>query len=609
MDSEHILYVAGNPSAYPLEYYDEGAEAYAGVIPQLLAEFAAQEGYTLLYYQADQGDQREKYADNPQVDLLSGYAAGAAAPENDGEVVALDRTGDGEAFCRLYLTHAAPVGLEEKLSSFFAGVSQDQVTTLLLDTATAPRTDPVLPWLAGGLGVAAAVLAVVLAALRRRWRRRLEAATASAHRDPVTGLENLAGLQQRYHQVVQDKTRVLYTLFCFSIDVEPVRRELGPEAAEGLLRACARTLSAHTRSEDLLARASDNCFALFRRTDGRADDADWLLPLLDQLRSDPDQPDRQGLEVHTGVYPLRAEDRDVRQMVFSAAQGAERARQEGRDFLVCSREVLGRFARQAQLREDVRRAFAQREFQMYLQCYVEAGTHRVLGGEALARWNHPQKGLLLPGDFLPLLEQEGAIGRLDYLCLQDACAFLENLAAEGVEDFFLSCNFSRATLSAPDFPDRCWQILDSYDFPRELLIVALTEDQPLQEVGRQNILALRELGLRVMMSDSGQGFSALSRLQEPAIAGLKLGKDLVDRLFTPGGRAVIQAMIQAGHQLGMTILATGVEGEDQAQALQAMHCDVLQGYCFSYPMPAREVRTELLARRAEEHPLAGSVTG
>lgn len=603
MSSQNRIYVAGNPEAYPLEYYDQQAQCYEGVIPQLLAEFSAQSAYEIVYYQPEEGDQRAQLGANLQVDLLSGYGPEEEAPQH-AQVVEIPLSAEGQegAVCCLYLTEAAPQGLAEELAGFFRTISQEHLTTLLLETAAAPPQHPVLPWLMGGLGLAVAVLASLLVLLLRRHRRRLTALRQEAQRDAVTGLNNLEGLTNQYRQLIHDKVRVLYTLFCFSVDLERLQRTAGEEEAEAFLRFCAVTLSDQAADTDLLAKVSPRAFVLLRLTGVQDTVATWLPPLLAQLRSYPRE---RGLSVevslHAGVYPLQEGDRDLNKMIFTALQGAALAQREERDYVLCSQDVLGQFDREQQLQADIGRGFARREFQMYLQGYVDARTGRLVGGEALARWNHPQRGLLLPKDFVPLMEQEGTIAQLDYYGLQETCALLESLVQEGEDSFFLSCNFARETLAALDFADRFQEILSVYEFPRELLILEIAESPLLSPTGplAENLRQVRALGVRVLLDGYGEGFPSFYDLQNCPLDGVKLGKALVDALHTPKGRAVAAAMVRVGHDLGMTVLAEGVEEERQAEILRELHCDALQGYHFFYPLPVWQAKALLLPAGGE----------
>ena len=167
------------------------------------------------------------------------------------------------------------------------------------------------------------------------------------------------------------------------------------------------------------------------------------------------------------------------------------------------------------------------------------------------------------------MESEGLIHKLDYWCLESACAFLEELHSRGASTFFLSCNFSRDTFARSDFVQRCKAIIEGYRFPRELLILELTESVSVGQLSliRSNMLALREYGVSIALDDFGEGFTSFSDLQEYPVDGIKLDKRLVDNVLTKNGSAILRGMIQVGHELGLTLLAEGVESLAQARAL------------------------------------------
>ena len=283
-------------------------------------------------------------------------------------------------------------------------------------------------------------------------------------------------------------------------------------------------------------------------------------------------------------------------MVFNASQAARSACQAHEDFLVFSDEARKKLQTEQTLRLAVDRALEHHEFQLYIQFYVDVHTHRIVGGEALSRWIHPEKGLLCPHVFVPVLEREGMIHKLDYYCLNSACVFLQKLEGQGVRNFFLSCNFSRETFSAADFPERCMEILERYRFPRELLIFELTESASVKDPAqiRENMLALKKYGVKVALDDFGEGFTSFSDLQQYPVDGIKLDKGLIDNITTKNGIAILRAMVQVGHELGITILAEGVEQESQVLALRQIHCDVIQGFRFYAPMPETECIEKVL---------------
>lgn len=286
---------------------------------------------------------------------------------------------------------------------------------------------------------------------------------------------------------------------------------------------------------------------------GGADKTDaWLTAILDRIH---DYAKLYGkpydTNIYAGIYALRAEDRDLNEIIFQASQGAYGAEKEDCRYLRCSKGMMDQFMQERQLQASIEQAFAQKEFQLYIQFYVDAANFAVVGGEALSRWKHPQKGVLLPSMFIPLMEREKMISRLGYYCLKEVCFFLEGLLKEGVDTFFVSCNFSRDTFAAADFVQKVQEIMNGFTFPRELLILEITESVSVRNAAqiRQNIIALKKYGVRVALGDFGEGFTSFYDLQKYPIDGIKLDKGLVDHVTTPIGTAILSSLSRSEHLL------------------------------------------------------------
>lgn len=602
-----LIYVAGNPDAYPLEYYDPDTESYQGVIPRLLAQFSEESAYRIVYYAPGARDQRAQLARNLQVDLLSGYTAGDDLPQ-DGEPLVLfqaDAGGQTESYC-LVVTKAAPDGLRDDLQAFFSAVSPQTVTGLLLaDAAAAPPAPSALTWGLGGAALLLAVLTAAAALTIRRYRRQLRALRFELEHDKNTGLGNLSHLQRYYRQFVNDKNRILYHLLYFYVDLEHLHRMAGGRESEETMRYCAAVLQEHTAETDILVKASAEGFVLLKLSETQEQLYPWIDTVLRKIRAYP-QTCANPFEVPiaVGIYSLHMGDRDLKEMIFKAGQQARAAQKARQDCAVFSDKALQRLNLEHKLRTTMEQAMKHAEFQLYMQFYVDAHTGRIVGGEALSRWLHPERGLLPPGEFVPVLEQEGLAYQLDYQCLRSCCDFLQQLYGRGIEDFFLSCNFSRETFAAADFVQQCTKIIDGYAFPRELLIFELTESTPVKHLApiRDNMLALKQYGVRIALDDFGEGFTSFADLQTYPVDGIKLDKGLIDHVLTRTGRSILRAMIQVGHEMDLTILAEGVETEAQAQALRELHCDVFQGFRFYAPIPRAEAMDKLLGPKRAAYP-------
>lgn len=596
VEEKTLIYVAGNPDAYPLEYFDKDTQTYAGVIPELLAEFSDQSTYEIVYYEADGTDHREELAQQKQVDLFSGYEAEEEQLENTGVVTLFP----GENAYTLYFTEAAPDAFQSNLRAYLEQVSPAEVTGLLMASVETPPNTQGMYWTMGAMGAALLVMAAVLLLTVRRYRRRLKESQQNVETDETTGLGNMEYLERYYKQYINDKNRILYQAVYFYVDTDRLRRLSSGQETDEFLRYCAVVLGEYTQDSDILAKVSEHGFIMLKLTGGTDKTDAWLTAILDRIH---DYAKLYGkpyeTNIYAGIYALRAEDRDLNEIIFQASQGAYGAEKEDCRYLRCSKGMMDQFMQERHLQASIEQAFAQKEFQLYIQFYVDAANFAVVGGEALSRWKHPQKGVLLPSMFIPLMEREKMISRFDYYCLKEVCFFLKGLLKEGVDTFFVSCNFSRDTFAAADFVQKVQEIMNGFTFPRELLILEITESVSVRNAAqiRQNIIALKKYGVRVALDDFGEGFTSFYDLQKYPIDGIKLDKGLVDHVTTPIGTAILKAMIQVGHELNMTILAEGMETDEQVRAQQEIHCDVIQGFRFSHPMPQWEANAQIIQNR------------
>ena len=595
------IYVAGNPELYPMEYYDPESGTYQGAIPDFLRAFARDCGYELRYLQPGPADRRAELAERQQVDLISGCADGSRYAHTDGEPVILFVSGAGgeETAVQLWFTQVSPGRFQADLRGYAARISQEEWIGSILRSAgdVPPRQLPMgLLWGGGLLLLAlAAALAVCLYRLRRARRRRIQAVQA----DPETGLGTEEVLRQAFHSLGRNPGRSALCLICFRLDLDRAGYLWGREQAHALLLHGARVLREAAGQADVLIRTGRDDLIVLKRFPNRQDAEEWTRSAVEKLRAfTANGAALRRRDASAGICPLGPEYHELGQALFHARQCALAAGLEESDFRLCGTAQCGSCQERWRLLSDFSGSLQQGDFLLYIQFFVDAHSFRIVGGEALSRWRHPRLGFLSPNRYIPLLEGDGRIRELDCCGLEQACGFLEALCRHPVQDFFLSCNFSRSTFAAPGFVERCTQIMDRYAFPRKLLILEVTETPHLDPEGARqmlrNIVALREYGVRVIFDDFGVGFSSFHDLQDYPMDGLKLDKELVDNMQTERGRILLNALVETGHRLGLTILAEGVEEDYQIETLQKLHCDVLQGFRFCVPLPAAEAGRRIL---------------
>lgn len=597
MEEEIIILAAGNPDMYPVEYYDTKTETFQGIIPNLMREFFEQSRYSLQYSYEGSQDHREELYRNNQVDFISCYTnqeTFAGDQRNAITVLKEEREGEIQSY-RIVFSETAPESLKKEMKEFFSEVSQEKFTGELMETVGEKPNSTSLKYVISGMGILIFILIAVCIWQILKNRKLFKERDRENETDEVTGLGNINYMMRYYKQFVNDKNRILYAMFYFRLDIAEIRRIAGNEETDAFLRYVAIILGEFVGNLDICARISASGFAVLKMVNGVSQASEWSGQVVRKIKAYPKQGVGYRTSAAAGVYFLKQQDRDVNQMIFLAEQSAREALKKGEEIRIFSEKMLKNLEEEKLLKTDIERAFADMEFVINLQFYVDAYTYEILGAEALTRWNHPQKGLLLPVRFIPMMKKADMITKLDFYIFKTASDFLEKLSKQGVNNFFLSCNFSRKSLSSEKFIEQCIELLETYSFDRELLIIEITEESEGDEdMVYRNLMTLQKMGMRIMLDDFGKGNSAIFDLEKYPIDGLKLDRSFARYTETERGEIVLRSIIETGHTMNLTILAEGVETQEQLEEFQRLNCDVIQGYYFYKPMPLKEAEKIIL---------------
>lgn len=412
--------------------------------------------------------------------------------------------------------------------------------------------------------------------------------------EDATGVGNRLYLLKMYSKIPAEK-RPEYAVICFYLDSEHIEGAFGRDTFVSYLRYCVETISEYATPDDIIARVNGpGLISVAHVTDN--DINIGIRHILRKIRTYVSQLDPLFAgDIAAGIYRLRADDYDIHQAVFNAWQTSDLAADEAKDFLFCTGEMVEQFMEERSLRTEIGRGFDNHEFVTYIQFCVDAATGKIVGGEALSRWQHPEKGILSPAKFIPFMEREDIISRMDYYNLEEVCKFLEEVASKGITEFFVSCNFSRKTYAMDNFVDICSGIISKYEFPRNMLVFEITEsavEKNVEQINKNSVM-LKELGLKILLDDFGEGFASFYDLHEYPIDGLKLDKALVDRYNTRKGNAIIRGMTRMGHEMNLTVVVEGVENDDQVKELRNIKCDIIQGFRFHRPIPVAAAKATL----------------
>ena len=252
------------------------------------------------------------------------------------------------------------------------------------------------------------------------------------------------------------------------------------------------------------------------------------------------------------------------------------------------------------IEDDMQRALLNREFVMYLQPKHSIKSGRIIGAEALARWNHPKNGMISPADFIPVFEQNGFIVKLDKFIWEEACMQIRSWIDDGIPPVPISVNISREYINTFDIISALQTLIRKYDIPISLLELEITES--IDNVGVEEIVKkMKSAGFKMLMDDFGSGYSSLNMLKSTPFDVLKIDKSFLDEFMESSrGRKIIEHTISMSRDIGLDIVAEGVETVEQAMFLSQCGCDSAQGFYYSKPLPAAEFDKRL---REVNHPI------
>jgi polar amino acid transport system substrate-binding protein len=420
-----------------------------------------------------------------------------------------------------------------------------------------------------------------------------------AYHDPLTGLPNRLLLDDRLKIALSRARRHGETLALLLIDLDrfkAINDSWGHGIGDKVIKEAAYRIKRRLREEDTVARLGGDEFVLVLPQVGKAEN---VVRIVERIREELKPAFRLiGQEVcltasvGIAIYPDDGKDPEV---LFKKADAAlYRAKEEGRNAFrfhtpSMNEAALGRFVLENQLSE----ALHQNEFVVHYQPQIEIATGRIVGMEALLRWEHPDLGLVPPVEFVPLAEETGLIVQIGEWVLREACTQNKIWQVEGLPPLKVAVNVSARQLQRPNFPEKVSWILRSTKLDPRCLELEIAEGTVLQKVEevRELFQRLEKTGARIAIDDFGTGYSSLDYLKKLSLQTLKLDQSLVrDLPDNPRDAAVASAIIALAHSLNIKVLAEGVETQEQLEFLRRRDCDLVQGYLFSKPLPGPEFK-------------------
>ncbi|MGC5701514.1 EAL domain-containing protein [Pseudomonas sp. NFXW11] len=441
----------------------------------------------------------------------------------------------------------------------------------------------------------------LLASIERNTHLRYEAENSllrMAQYDFLTGLPNRQQLQQQLDKILVDAGRLQrrVAVLCVGLDdFKGINEQFSYQTGDQLLLALADRLRGHSGRLGALARLGGDQFALVQADiEQPYEAAELAQSILDDLEA-TFALDHQEIRLRATIgITLFPEDGDcTEKLLQKAEQTMTLAKSRSRNryqFYIAS--VDSEMRRRRELEKDLREALARDQFQLVYQPQISYRDHRVVGVEALIRWQHPEHGMVPPDLFIPLAEQNRTIIAIGEWVLDQACRQLREWHDMGFSELRMAVNLSTVQLHHAELPRVVNNLLQIYRLPPRSLELEVTETGLMEDISTaaQHLLSLRRSGALIAIDDFGTGYSSLSYLKSLPLDKIKIDKSFVQDLLEDDDDAtIVRAIIQLGKSLGMQVIAEGVETAEQEAYIISEGCHEGQGYHYSKPLPAREL--------------------
>lgn len=295
------------------------------------------------------------------------------------------------------------------------------------------------------------------------------------------------------------------------------------------------------------------------------------------------------IQLSYGIYIVEDRNMEQRQMEDRAAMARKSAKKEVVSNIIFYqtqfKELL--YSRKF-IEEGMQAAIDNRQFKMYLQPKYSIAKNRIVGAEALVRWIHPERGMIYPNEFIPILEENGFIRQVDYFIWAEAADFIRRCDQAGISDCPVSVNVSRIHLQDDACQKVLREVIAKSGIRKELLELEITETVNDQQISRK-AHELKSDGFRLLMDDFGSGYSSLNILLETPFDVIKLDKKFIENMMlSDRGRLILEQVVTMARKLELGLLAEGVETADQVEVLRGIGCDLVQGYYYAKPMPVED---------------------
>ncbi|HBH3820019.1 TPA: EAL domain-containing protein [Clostridioides difficile] len=411
-----------------------------------------------------------------------------------------------------------------------------------------------------------------------------------AYEDKVTYIGNQNKFYRECSKYLLDKPSLNYIIVYFDINnFKMINDTFGYEFGDNLLITIAKALKEELTEGEVYARLSSDYFAIFcDYKNGR----NKIIRKLDSIRNNIESNLSIVFEISlcVGIYFVEEGEVDIQKAVNKANMARSVAKCKNINYAIYNEDVRNKLSEESMILDDIKIALVKNQFEVYYQPKFSLVNGEMIGSEALIRWNHPEHGFISPAVFIPIAEKSKLILKIGRFVFERVCTDLSEWKKQGKKIVPVSVNLSRVELYQPDIVKFINKTIQMYNLSSDLIEIEITETVAINELNiLKNILnELRKYGFSISMDDFGTGYSSISCLRDMPIDILKLDKSFLDGIeHDERSRNIAKSIVSLAKSLDLVVIIEGVESKEQAELMKQFGCDLVQGFYFARPMPAK----------------------
>ncbi|MDI3074495.1 EAL domain-containing protein [Clostridioides difficile] len=411
-----------------------------------------------------------------------------------------------------------------------------------------------------------------------------------AYEDKVTHIGNQNKFYRECSKYLLDKPSLNYTIVYFDINnFKMINDTFGYEFGDNLLITIAKALKEELTEGEVYARLSSDYFAIFcDYKNGK----NKLIRKIDSIRNNIESNLSIVFEISlcVGIYFVEEGEVDIQKAVNKANMARSVAKGKNINYAIYNEDVRNKLSEESMILDDIKIALVKNQFEVYYQPKFSLVTGEMIGSEALIRWNHPEHGFISPAVFIPIAEKSKLILKIGRFVFEKVCNDLSEWKKQGKKIVPVSINLSRVELYQPDIVKFINKTIQMYNLSSDLIEIEITETVAINELNiLKNVLnELRKYGFSISMDDFGTGYSSISCLRDMPIDILKLDKSFLNGIeHDERSRNIAKSIVSLAKSLDLVVIIEGVESKEQAELMKQFGCDLVQGFYFARPMPAK----------------------